>query len=72
LLATAVPFTTITDQSFASLLQENPARIPAINTVKSDIKIEYDKSIQEMKNHFNKVDYVCLTADCWTSFNRYA
>lgn len=72
LLSTAVPFTTIINPSFCDLLQENPNRIPAINTIKNDIKREYQETLNSMKEYFNKSDFVCLTADCWTTYNRYA
>jgi spore germination protein YaaH len=40
-------------------------------TVGDRITRKYNSMIEEMVKMFENIQYVCLTADCWTSYRRY-
>lgn len=67
-----VPFSTVNNPSFRALMT---LAFPDINildrrSLSEKIKAEYTLTKDSMRKQFERLDYICVTADCWTSHKR--
>ncbi|KAG5666407.1 hypothetical protein PVAND_014436 [Polypedilum vanderplanki] len=67
-VATGVPYAAIAHKSFAAMFDHE--KVPSTKTLRADVDSENVQMLIDIKNILKKVDFVCLTADSWSSYNR--
>ncbi|XP_016662810.1 uncharacterized protein LOC103310757 isoform X1 [Acyrthosiphon pisum] len=71
IINTVSPFSLIEHPAFIDYCKLTSSKIPVSRrTLMRDVEILFNSLIEELKMELNTVQYVCLTADCWTVFHK--
>lgn len=71
IINTVSPFSLIEHPAFIDYCKVTSSKIPVSRrTLMRDVEILFNSLIEELKMELNTVQYVCLTADCWTVFHK--
>lgn len=71
IINTISPFSFIEHPAFIDYCKVTSSKVPVSRrTLMRDVETLFNSLIEELKMEFKKVEYVCLTADCWSIFHR--
>lgn len=71
IINTVSPFSLIEHPAFIDYCKVTSSKVPVSRrTLMRDVEILFNSLIEELKMEFKTVEYVCLTADCWTVFHK--
>ncbi|XP_050064720.1 uncharacterized protein LOC126553618 [Aphis gossypii] len=71
IINTVSPFSLIEHPAFINYCKVTLSKVPVSRrTLMRNVEILFNSLIEELKMEFKTVQYVCLTADCWTVFHR--
>lgn len=67
-----VPFSTVNNPSFRALMKLGFPNINVLDrrSLSDKIKAEYTMTKDSMRKQFERLNYICVTADCWTAHKR--
>jgi len=72
IISTVSPYSLIEHPAFIKYCQMTSNKVPVSRrTLMRNVESMYNQMIQQMKNDFVNINYVCITADCWSIFHRY-
>lgn len=71
IINTVSPFSMIEHPAFINYCKLTSNKVPmSRRNLMRDINCLYNDMIQELKTELSKIEYVCITADCWSIFHR--
>lgn len=72
IISTVSPYSLIEHPAFVKYCQITSNKIPVSRrTLIRNVESMYTQMIKQMKDDFENINYVCITADCWSIFHRY-